>query len=71
MAKNKKYTVAGPHKVLGTAVGESVTLDPSEPQTVRLLARGQLVPASSRPNPDGAPTEDDPVSPASDESEEK
>ena len=48
MTKSKKYAVVGPHRVAGVNPGEEISLDPSEPQTVRLLARGQISPASSR-----------------------
>lgn len=68
MAKLKKYTVTGTHRVREVKPGESLELDPSEPQTVRLLARGQIVPASSRQqSADGASVVD---APSSEENEE-
>lgn len=62
MAKSRKYVVQGPHRVNGTKPGEEVSLDPTEPQTKRLLARGQIAAAPSRQQSAGeTPTEDESV----------
>ena len=63
MAKNKKFVVKGPHRVRETAPGETVSLDPTSPEAVRLLARGQIADApSGRQSAGGASTEDAPAS---------
>lgn len=63
MAKSRKFVVSGPHRVGDAKPGEEITLDPEEPQTVRLLARGQIVTAPSRQQSAGAtPTDDAPAS---------
>lgn len=64
MAKPKKFNVVGPHRVGGIKPGEEISLDPDEPQTKRLLARGQIrAAAPSRPQSAGAtPTGDAPAS---------
>lgn len=62
MAKPKKFTVVGPHRVGGVNPGEVIDLDPTEPQTKRLLARGQIAAAPSRQQSAGeTPTEDESV----------
>jgi hypothetical protein len=69
MGKSKKYTVQGTHRVREVKPGEPVELDPSDPQTVRLLARGQVALASSRQS-GVASTEDGPDTGTSEKSEE-
>jgi hypothetical protein len=66
----KKFTVVGPLRVHGKSPGEELSLDPVEPSTVRLLARGQIVLVSSRGrSADAPPVDDDPATGASEEKE--
>lgn len=65
MARKRKYVVSGPHRVHETGVGDIVTLDPEKPETIRLLARGQIAAAppsrGQQGSPDVASTDDGPT----------
>lgn len=70
MANSRKFVVSGPHGVHDANPGEEISLDPDEPQTVRLLARGQIAPAPSRQQSAAvAPTDDGPDTGASETKE--
>lgn len=69
---SKKFVVTGPHRVHEINPGETIELDPTEPETLRLLGREQIAPApSSRRRSAGeASTDDGPDTGSSEESEE-
>lgn len=59
-ARSETYVVSGPHGVHDAKPGEEISLDPDEPQTVRLLERGQIAAPSRQQSAGVASTEVDP-----------
>lgn len=53
-ARSETYVVSGPHGVYDAKPGEEISLDPDVPETLRLLARGQIAVAPPRQQSSGA-----------------
>lgn len=67
--RSATYVVSGPHRVHETAPGDEINLDPDEPETLRLLERGQIAAPSRGQSAGVASTEDAPASAASETKE--
>lgn len=71
MGRRRKYIVTGPLRVHEVKTGDTLELDPSEPETERLLARGQIAVASTRQSDTGgSSTDGDPGKGSSEQSKE-